>query len=343
LRKVVSDTEEEKMLNVTLYSRTDCHLCERAEADLKSLQKTLSFKLSVINIDSDEVLKATFDKEIPVVEAGPFQLKAPFTKQELRMTLGAAIDRLGQLERINDKPFQSSVARGRTISRSDKVSYWISKHYLLLMNLFLVLYFGLPFLGPIFKKAGLDGPAEVVYKMYRPLCHQWSFRSWFLFGEQAYYPHAAAGINGVISFEEATGVTDLNDPARLEARLFEGNEWMGYKIALCQRDEAIWGSMFLFGVVYAVSGRRIKKLHWILWIIIGLGPVGLDGFSQLLSQLPTGFIHSILPYRESTPFLRTLTGFLFGWMTAWFTIPLMEETMEESRRALAKKFAILKP
>jgi len=39
--------------------------------------------------------------DVPVVEAGPFKLKAPFTRQQLQMTLGAARDRRAQLERIN--------------------------------------------------------------------------------------------------------------------------------------------------------------------------------------------------------------------------------------------------
>jgi uncharacterized membrane protein len=330
------------MLNVTLYSRSDCHLCEQAEADLKALQEVVPHKLTVVDIDSDAALKDTLALEIPVVEAGPFRLKASFTRAELQMTLGAAADRLSQLERINDKAYQTSVTRGQNVTRADRITFWISSHYLLVLNLFLLLYVGLPFLGPVFKRVGWDVPAEVVYKVYSPLCHQWSFRSWFLFGEQTYYPHAEANIPGAITFEAATGITDQNDPGRLQARLFEGNAWMGYKIALCERDVAIWGSMLLFGIVYAISGRRIPKLHWLIWIIIGLGPVGLDGFSQLFSQIPSNFIHSILPYRESTPFLRSLTGFFFGWTTAWFTIPLMEESMQESRRLLAKKFAILK-
>jgi uncharacterized membrane protein len=330
------------MLNVTLYSRADCHLCEQAETDLKALQEAVPHKLTVVDIDSDASLNDSFAQEIPVVEAGPFRLKAPFTRAELQMTLGAAADRLSQLEQINDKAYQASVTRGQNVTRADRIIFWISSHYLLVLNLFLLLYVGLPFLGPVFKKAGWDIPAEIVYKAYSPLCHQWSFRSWFLFGDQTYYPHAEAGIPGVVTFEEATGITDLNDPGRLQARLFEGNSWMGYKIALCERDVAIWGSMLLFGIVYAISGRRIPKLHWLIWIIIGLGPVGLDGFSQLFSQIPSNFINSILPYRESTPFLRSLTGFLFGWTTAWFTIPLLEESMQESRRMLAKKIAILK-
>jgi uncharacterized membrane protein len=101
--------------------------------------------------------------------------------------------------------------------------------------------------------------------------------------------------------------------------------------------------MALFGLVYAATGRRLPKLHWLIWALVGLVPIGLDGFSQLFSQIPNAFIQSILPYRESTPFLRTLTGFLFGLSTAWFMFPLIEETMADTRRLLSKKFAVLKP
>jgi uncharacterized membrane protein len=101
--------------------------------------------------------------------------------------------------------------------------------------------------------------------------------------------------------------------------------------------------MALFTLIYAATGRRLPKLHWLIWVLIGLGPIGLDGFSQLFSQIPSTFIQSFLPYRESTPFLRTLTGFLFGFSTAWFMFPLIEETMVDTRKMLSKKFAILKP
>jgi uncharacterized membrane protein len=71
-------------------------------------------------------------------------------------------------------------------------------------------------------------------------------------------------------------------------------------------------------------------------------PIGLDGFSQLFSQIPIAFIQTYLPYRESTPILRTLTGFLFGFTTAWFMFPLIEETMAETRRLFSKRIATLK-
>jgi uncharacterized membrane protein len=328
------------MITVTLYTRVGCELCKQAEEDLKALEEEIPHQLAILDIDSDPSLLDTFGLEIPVVEAGPFRLKAPFTRQELKMTLGAAADRRFQLENINDKAFQVNTSRTQTISKADKISYWISKHYLAIFNLFLILYIGVPFLAPIFKKAGWNTPAEVIYRIYRPLCHQWAFRSFFLFGEQAYYPHAAAKIPGVLTFEQVSSITDLTDPSRLQARIFEGNSLLGYKVALCERDVAIWGAMALFGMVYALTGRKLPKLHWLIWVLVGLGPIGLDGFSQLFSQIPNTFIQSILPYRESTPLLRVLTGFLFGLTTAWFMFPLIEESMADTRRLLAKKFAI---
>ena len=330
------------MITVTLYTRADCELCKQAEEDLKSLQEEIPHKLAILDIDTDPALRDAFAMEIPVVEAGPFRLKAPFTRQELKMTLGAAADRRQQLEKINDKTFQANISRTQMVNNADKISYWISKHYLAIFNAFLILYVGLPFLAPVFKKAGWNTPAEVIYKIYRPLCHQWAFRSFFLFGEQLYYPHAAANVSGVLTFEQVSGISDQTDPSRIQARYFEGDALLGYKVALCERDVAIWGAMALFGMTYALTGRKLPKLHWLIWVLVGLGPIGLDGFSQLFSQLPITFIQSILPYRESTPFLRVITGFLFGLMTAWFMFPLIEESMADTRRLLAKKFAILK-
>ena len=330
------------MITVTLYTRVGCELCKKAEEDLNALQSLVPHKLAIIDIDSDPYLRDNFALEIPIVDAGPFRVKAPFTRQELQMTLGAASDRRTQLESINDRAFRVNTSGTQKINRADVISYWIARHYLAIFNAILILYIGLPFMAPVFKKVSWSSPAEIIYKIYSPLCHQWAFRSFFLFGQQFYYPHAAANIPGVLSFEQVSGITDLNDPSRILARQFEGNVQLGYKVALCERDDAIWGAMALFGLIYAVTGRKIPKLHWLIWVIVGVVPIGLDGFSQLFSQLQISFIQGILPYRESTPFLRVLTGFLFGIMTAWFMFPLIEESMAETRILLAKKFAILK-
>jgi uncharacterized membrane protein len=330
------------MITVTLYTREGCQLCTQVEADLNALQSSVPHKLVKIDIDSDPSLVSAYALDIPVIEVGPYRLKSPFTRQDLLMTIGAAGDRKSQLERINDQAYQVSTQRGQIVSGTDRFSFWFSRHYMLIINLLLVLYAGAPWLAPVFKKVGWDGPAQVIYTIYSPLCHQWAFRSFFIFGEQADYPHAAAHVPGAISFEAATGITDQNDPYRLAARAFIGNPILGYKVAFCERDAAIWAAMLLFGLVFALSGRRLPKLHWLIWGFVGVVPIGLDGFSQLFSQLPSALIQSFLPYRESTPLERVVTGVLFGLMTAWFMFPYIEEAMADTRRLLAKKFAIVR-
>jgi uncharacterized membrane protein len=332
------------MLTVTLYTRKECHLCDQAKSDLESLRAKYPHSLVEIDIDSDPALQKAYLVEIPVIEVGPYVLKAPFDKQKLMMTLAAAVDRRGQLARLGREDHYERVRRGQQISGGDRLMHWISRHYLAVVNIFMLLYFGLPILAPVFMKAGATLPANVIYTIYKPLCHQFGFRSFFLFGEQPYYPLQEAGMTGVKTFEQITGFDDLDDPSafsRFQARQFTGNETVGYKLALCERDMAIYGAIFLFGVVYSLTGRRIKPLHWMLWILIGMGPIGLDGFSQLFSQMEWAWLASILPYRESTPFLRVLTGGLFGLATAWFAYPYMEESMSETRQFFIKKFAAI--
>lgn len=330
------------MVNVTLYVRADCHLCEQARLDLEDLNRKNPHQLAIIDIDSDTALQDRYGLDIPVVEIGPYRLRYPFTKQDLEMTLAAAEDRKTQLERVDDRAYQKAVERGRTLNRTDKISLWIAKHYLLIFNILLLIYVGLPFTAPVLKENGANGAAELIYRIYRPVCHQWSFRSWFLFGEQYYYPHADAKIPGVLTFEKVSGITDSNDPSRIQARLFEGTRTIGFKVALCERDIAIWGAILLFGIIFAISNRKIKSLHWLIWIFIGIGPIAIDGVSQLISQLNLPVLQGLFPYRESTPLLRTLTGFLFGFMTAWFGFPTIEEVMADTRRLLTKKTALIK-
>jgi hypothetical protein len=54
----------------------------------------------------------------------------------------------------------------------------------------------------------------------------------------------------------------------------------------------------------------------------------------MLSQPPLGFF----PYRESTPTLRVITGFLFGFLTAWFGYPMVEDSMVDTRRFMTAKW-----
>jgi uncharacterized membrane protein len=330
------------MITVTLYTRKDCNLCDEVKEHLASLTAEYPHRLAEVDIDSDPAaLKRYFDK-IPVVEVGPYTLYAPITKGQLQVTLGAASDRSGQLHKVGGAEYEAALRRSQEVTASDRVSFWLSRHYLTVVVLFLAIYVGLPYLAPVLMKQGLVTPAKAIYTIYSPLCHQFGFRSFFLYGEQNYYPLPEAGMDNVKTFDQVTGLTNLENPtspSRLAAREFTGNEEVGYKVALCERDVAIYFGLILFAIVFALTGRRIPALHWTLWLVIAIGPIGLDGFSQLLSQFNFLWVASLLPYRESTPFLRVLTGGLFGFGTAWFAIPYMEETMAETRQYFIKKFA----
>ena len=320
------------MITVTLFTRLDCHLCEQAKEDLAAIQSQIPHKLVEVNIENDPALHKKFLSDVPVLEVGSYHLKAPFTRAELLMTLGAVRDSSEQISKISQQ-----TAPG--LNAADRFSIWMARHWLFGVIVLFVIYLGLPVLAPVLMKVGAKVPANVIYTAYSPLCHQLGFRSFFLFGEQPYYPRAAAGLTGVITFGQATGL-DEND--LLAARAFTGNEQLGYKIALCERDVAIYGAIILFAIIYGLSGRKIPPLHWALWLVFAIAPIGLDGFSQLFSQLPIPAIASVLPYRESTPFLRLLTGFLFGFGTAWFGLPYVEESMRETLGLMDKKFSAIK-
>ncbi len=331
------------MLNVTLFMKKDSQPCEDVKTGLIQLQEKFPHRLIEVDVEQDTVLTAKYGEQVPVLETGPYTLKSPITPQSLQMTLGAAFDRHNQLEQVGDPKFQKRAAKVSNLSTGDRISFWISKNYLLLLNLFIFVYIGLPFLAPTLMKLGAETPARVIYTIYKPLCHQFAFRSFFMYGEQPFYPLAEANVKDVKTFEQVSGIKNLDDPysfSRFDARAYIGNETLGYKIALCERDTAIYMAILIFGLVYGLTGRKIKSLHWLLWILIGIAPIGLDGFSQLFSQFDWPWLTALLPYRESTPFLRTLTGALFGLTTAWFAFPSIEESMNETRQYYIKKFAL---
>jgi uncharacterized membrane protein len=322
------------MIHVTLYSRDDCHLCDETLNDLESMQKVVPHEISIVNIDSDPKLIEQYGSKIPVVEVGPFRLNAPISRQELLATLEATQIREKEEQPGTDTNPAVGVKRAVAWSKADDLAYWISKHYLAVFNAMILLYVGLPFLAPILMQSGAQLPANIIYRGYGLLCHQLAYRSIFLFGEQPVYPRAAADVDGYLTYTQSTGLAEGDSVAeRFEARAYLGDDRIGYKVALCQRDVAIYSGILLFGIIFGLTGKRIPGLPWYLWILLGILPIALDGLSQLISQPPLTFIS----YRESTPLLRLITGFLFGFTTAWFGYPLVEQAMKDTRELMKSK------
>ena len=57
-------------LDVTIYSRPGCHLCDEAKAQIAPLLKEFGARLTEINIDEDPELRARYDWDVPVIFLG---------------------------------------------------------------------------------------------------------------------------------------------------------------------------------------------------------------------------------------------------------------------------------
>jgi uncharacterized membrane protein len=257
----------------------------------------------------DENLDATRSAP-PVVEVDGRLLPAPLSFAELKSALAVA----GAVAVYKEETHVPAPIR-KLAEAADNFSIWFSRHWLAFFNSIVFLYLAFAFLPALLMKLGLTAPASWLYTVYSFSCHQLGFRSFFLFGEQFTYPRDI--------FTQFTGIDPNNI---LAARSFEGTELLGYKVALCERDVAIYGSIVLAGLVFSILRRKIKvpALSFLGWLALGIFPIGLDGGSQLLSYLPW----HIFPARESTAFLRTLTGALFGITSVWFAYPYVDESME---------------
>jgi uncharacterized membrane protein len=232
-----------------------------------------------------------------------------------------------------------------------RVNRWalgLSRRWLTTLLLVIGLYVGLPFLAPTLMHFDLPGPAKLIYTAYSPLCHQFAFRSFFLFGQQPVYPRAVADVPGLQPLEAfsanvaaATGnnvnLSDWTLDLELTARQFIGDPQMGYKIAICERDVAIYLALFIGGLIYSIPTvrRHLRPVPLWLYILLGVMPIAIDGFSQLFSYAPFSF----WPVRETSPEFRVLTGVLFGLMNAWLAFPHLEETARQAKLELEQKFA----
>ena len=57
-------------LDITLYTRPGCHLCDEAKAQIAPLLAAAGARLREVNIDADPVLRARYDLDVPVIFVG---------------------------------------------------------------------------------------------------------------------------------------------------------------------------------------------------------------------------------------------------------------------------------
>ncbi|KMW44009.1 glutaredoxin family protein [Ralstonia insidiosa] len=58
------------MIELTLYGRSYCHLCDDMKVALEPFQRGFSFVLHEVDVDSDPALEARFGELVPVLMTG---------------------------------------------------------------------------------------------------------------------------------------------------------------------------------------------------------------------------------------------------------------------------------
>jgi uncharacterized membrane protein len=193
-----------------------------------------------------------------------------------------------------------------SLSRTaNNVVIWVARHWLAVFNTAWAVYVIMPFLAPVLMAAGFPAAAQVIYTVYSFLCHQLPTHSYFLFGPEL-APHAHELV--------AAGMPAGDN--LFTVRSFIGDSEVGWKVALCQRDVAIYATVLLTGLLYSLLRYRLRPLPFKIYVLF-LIPIGVDGLTQLVG------------WRESNWWLRTLTGALFGFASVWFAYPYIEEAMQD--------------
>lgn len=204
----------------------------------------------------------------------------------------------------------------------DRLVAWLTRHWLALFNTITAVFVGLPFVAPLLMHLGAAGPARLIYRLYQFACHQLPERSFFLFGARAVY--------GVEEMEAAGALPAGLNLLQRELLRWIGNAELGYKVAICQRDIAIYGSILLGGLLFGLARRfcatracQVPRLP-IKAYLVALIPLVVDGGTQLVGL------------RESTWQLRLITGGLFGLATVWLAYPYVEAAMTEAAADLQR-------
>jgi uncharacterized membrane protein len=233
---------------------------------------------------------------------------------------------LAEAQRRIETREEPAIARKRaTAQRLNQGVYWLSRHWVALFNVIIALYTGGAILAPVMMHWGRPGIANALYAFYKPFCHQYPFRSWFLFGPAFIRP-----------LHEPISILKMN-----QLGAFVGNAEIGYKMALCERDIAIYGMMAVAGMLYGIVKKRLRIPPLALWLyfLFGVMPMMLDGGIQWISYALWQFFPGLLnqPF-ETIPLLRALTGSLFGLGVIAVGYPYMNEYFEDVQKQLETKY-----
>ncbi len=248
----------------------------------------------------------------------------------------------------------------------DRFAFDLAQHWLLYVNVLLGIFVLAPFAAPALMAIGATAPADAIYFFYGFLCHQLPQRSLFLFGHKASY--SLAEISRAWQYDNF-----------LTLRAFIGNEAMGWKVAWSDRMVSMYGSLWIGGLLFAwlrlrhperkpaltrsvSEGRGALLSPPVVWLFVGILPMGLDGFSHMINDIVAGL--SGTGFRDTNAWLqfltgnifpakfyagdalgsfnnlaRLVTGALFGLTTVLFLYPFVETAMRDMERQARARLA----
>ena len=228
----------------------------------------------------------------------------------------------------------------------NRIALGFARHWLIVFNLLIAVWVGLPWLAPVFLHWGWGRAANAVYSFYAFQCHQLPERSFFLFGAKPMY----ALVEIQFAWQNTT------DPSVL--RQWIGNVVMGWKVAWSDRMVSMYTSLLLASIVYPLVRKRIRPL--LLWgFALLLHPMLVDGGAHMISDLAglgqgfrdtnlwlvalTGNIFPSTFYAGDAlgsfnSWMRLITGVLFGIAMIWLAYPVLDRFFADYALMIENKF-----
>ena len=228
----------------------------------------------------------------------------------------------------------------------NRMALGFARHWLVVFNLLIAIWVGLPWLAPASLHSGWGKAADTIYSFYAFQCHQLPERSFFLFGPKPMYSLA----------EVQSAWQDTADPSIL--RQWVGNVDMGWKVAWSDRMVSMYTSLFLASMVYPLVRKRVKPLSlWGFgWLLL---PMLVDGGTHAISDLAgigqgfrdanlwlTALTGNIFPSTfyagdalgSFNSSMRLMTGVLFGIAVIWLAYPPIDKFFADYVILIENKF-----
>lgn len=238
-------------------------------------------------------------------------------------------------EITQSRPPVSGAARSLALWLNRRI-LWLANHWLAVINIFFLLFVGLPFLAPLLLANGYTGAAHTLYSLFRATCHQLPSRAYFIMGEQVAICHRDVAIYGAFLLG-GLGFSLVRSglkppqlrwyvfflwPIALDAGMQLASDWLRSGVPMAM----LWAiGLIALGLTSAILHSQ-RYLTWHSYLYFMAGPMGLI------------YLKYFGPY-QSDLVRRSISGLIFGLATVWLAYPYLEDIFLDIRRQVSAKLA----